>query len=52
MRLLEEHATAHPPWRKSARLLFDLSAFLVKDRYGGELRQARPDWSFLGTPSQ
>ena len=52
MRLLEEHATAHPPWRKAARLLFDLIAFLVKDRYGGELRRARPDWSFLGTPSQ
>ena len=26
MSLLEEHATAHPPWRKAARLLFDLSA--------------------------
>ena len=52
MRLLEEHATAHPPWRKAARLLFDLSAFLVKDRYGGALAGARPDWAFLGTPSQ
>ena len=54
MSLLEEHATAHPPWRKAARLLFDLSAFLVKDRYGSELAvlRARPDWAFLGTPSQ
>ena len=52
MRLLEEHATVHPPWRKSTRLLFDLIAFLVKDRYGGALAGARPDWSFLGTPSQ
>ena len=54
MRLLEEHATAHPPWRKSARLLFDLVAFCVKDRYGSELAvlRARPDWVFLGTPSQ
>ena len=52
MSLLEEHATVHPPWRKSARLLFDLSAFLVKDRYGGALAGARPDWAFLGTPSQ
>ena len=52
MSLLEEHATVHPPWRKSTRLLFDLVAFMVKDRYGGELRRARPDWAFLGTPSQ
>ena len=54
MSLLEEHATAHPPWRKAARLLFDLVAFCVKDRYGSELAvlRARPDWAFLGTPSQ
>ena len=54
MRLLEEHATAHPPWRKAARLLFDLVSFCVRDRYGGELAvlRARPDWAFLGTPSQ
>ena len=54
MRLLEEHATAHPPWRKAARLLFDLVSFCVRDRYGSELAalRARPDWAFLGTPSQ
>ena len=54
MCLLEEHATAHPPWRKAARLLFDLVSFCVKERYGGELAvlRARPDWAFLGTPSQ
>ncbi len=54
MSLLEEHATAHPPWRKAARLLFDLVSFCVRDRYGGELAvlRARPDWAFLGTPSQ
>ena len=54
MSLLEEHATAHPPWRKSARLLFDLVSFCVKERYGSELAalRARPDWFFLGTPSQ
>ena len=50
MRLLEEHATAHPPWRKAARLLFDLVSFCVKDRYGSELAvlRARPDWAFFG----
>jgi hypothetical protein len=52
MSLLEEHATAHPPWRKAARLLFDLVSFCVKERYGGALAGARPDWMFLGTPSQ
>ena len=54
MRLLEEHATAHPPWRKAARLLADLVTFLVRDRYGSELAvlRARPDWFFMGTPSQ
>ena len=54
MSLLEEHATANPPWRKAARLLFDLVSFCVKERYGSELAalRARPDWAFLGTPSQ
>ncbi len=54
MSLLEEHATVHPPWRKSARLLFDLVSFCVRDRYGSVLAvlRARSDWFFLGTPSQ